>query len=486
MIVGLPQGPLTSEWERRFSELTPAGVILFRRDVESPAALRSLVDRLNGLAAEHGFSPLLVAADEEGGFLSPVLGPRDPAPPAMALGSIGSESLAFETAREVGSRLRAAGLNLNFAPCVDVNDEPRNPVIGPRSFGADPDLVARLGVQTVWGLRSGGVLTTAKHFPGHGSTTEDSHKTLPSDARSLEVLRVTALVPFAAVVEAGVDLLMTAHVAYPAVTGTPGEPATFSRRAIEDLARGEVRFEGPVITDALEMAAVADRTSPEEAAARALSAGADLLLYSAGDGTPWRVREFLAGELSSGALSEERIERSLLRVQRMKAAIPDGVTGGPMPGLFDGVRRRGVTVLDDPGHLLPIRMGPGQSLGVLVPDPGLPEGSIGVGHLRAELAARHDRVTLVPASPREPAALEDLSACDVGLLFVLSRGPLDAWQAELVRRASRLPSRLVLVAALNPHALPELERPAARVASYDFSPPAISALVDRLFVGAPS
>jgi len=480
LVVGLPAGPLSPDWERRFCDLAPSGVILFGRNVESPDVVSSLIRRLQDLAAAGGFSPLLVCADEEGGFLSPILGPSDPAPAAMAVGSVGSSPLAFEAARVVGGRLRRVGVNLNLAPCVDVNDEPRNPVIGPRSFGADPALVARLGAETIRGLKAGGVLTTAKHFPGHGSTTTDSHVTLPVDGRSPSDLESSALGPFRAAVEAGVDLVMTAHVSFPALTGRPDLPATLSEQIVGEWLRRRLAFRGVVITDAMEMIAVT-RVSFEEAALQALSAGADLVLYTLGDEVPWRVRDFLAGRVGRGPLAKERIEERLRRIAALKEAVPERAPESSDRRVFDEIRRRAVTVLEDPGGLLPLALRRHSRVAVVVPNPGLSEGAIDVAAVVDALRQKRLEVEVVEARPESSVSLGALRGCDAGLVFTLSRGPLDPWQAEITREAARTLDRCIVVAAFNPWALPDLDRPAARLATYDFSPPSIRALVERVF-----
>ncbi|MCK4548005.1 MAG: glycoside hydrolase family 3 protein [Candidatus Eisenbacteria sp.] len=480
MVIGLPAGPLTPRRERRFCDLAPAGVILFRRNAHSVDAVSETTKRLQALAEEGGFSPLLICADEEGGFLSPILGLENPAPAAMALGTIGSESVAFEVAREVGSRLRTLGLNLNLAPCLDVNDEIANPVIGPRSFGDDPALVTRLGVSTVRGLKAGGVAATAKHFPGHGSTTLDSHKMLPVDTRSTEEIRASSLPPFVSAIEGGVDLVMTAHVAFPSVTGREAEPATFSSRIIEGLLRNELGFTGPVITDALEMAAVAGRASSGDAALRSLGAGADLLLFTGGDEKPWEARDVLLGAITDGRLAESRVRESLARIRVLRSQIP-GLSLPQGDDLFAGPRERGIAVLEDPDGLIPIALDPEESLAVLVPDPGIPEGSVDCDLLERELVSRHPSIRLIRARAPEAVDPEPFRACDLALVFTLSRGPLDSWQERVVIEACESAPKVIVVAAFNPNAFPPPGRSMTRVATYDFSGPATEALVGRLF-----
>jgi beta-N-acetylhexosaminidase len=479
MIVGLPGGPWSSEWDRDIAELAPAGVILFRRNAPSMEVVKETTTRLQTLAADEGFGPLLICADEEGGFLSPILGLEDPAPAAMALGVAGSEDLTFRVAREAGARLRSLGLNLNLAPCVDVNDEPGNPVIGPRSFGSDPALVSTMGRRAVEGLREGGVLTAAKHFPGHGSTMLDSHKTLPVDPRSRDQVAGSAQV-FGEAVAAKVDFIMTAHVAFPGHTGRDDLPATFSHEVITSMLRESLHFEGPVMSDALEMAAVSEIASPGEASRRFLDAGGDLLLFTYGDRQPGQARNELLRAVKDGTLAEDRMERSLARIAAAKSSIPPSSPPGE-EGVFSEARELGISVLADPEGEIPLDLRPGESLVAFVPDPGLTEGSIHCEHLESELRSRHAGARVVQARRGEAADPGTLQPRDLAIVFTLSRGPLDPWQEGWTREICHRAQRVVLVAAFNPHALPDLDRRVARLATYDFGTHAMSALANRLF-----
>ncbi len=317
-IVGLPPEGITShftEWLRRHPV---AGFLLFRRDFGQAERLPVLVERLRALAAPH---PVLLCADEEGGWVTQLAPDAFHLPSARVLARGATPEEAERLAERCGLELSAHGLDVAFAPVFDVETEPRNPVIGPRAFAADAGQVTRYATAVARGLRSGGVLPCAKHFPGHGATVLDSHLTLPRLEASASVLEAVHLPPFQAAVSAGVPLVMAAHVVYPALDRT-GVPASLSRTLLTDLLRGRLGFRGVAITDALEMRAVAGLDTPAGIAIRALEAGADLLLY--GSFTP-EVEAALQGAdaaLAGGRLPAARIAEAEARLAALHLARP--------------------------------------------------------------------------------------------------------------------------------------------------------------------
>ncbi len=308
---------LTPELERLVRVGRVGGVILFPKNVVSPEQVRGLVRDLQRVAAEASLPPLWVTADQEGGWVNAIRG-IPLCPSAMALGASGRERDAYEAARLTGELLRWLGVNTNHAPVLDVNTNPSNPVIGPRSFGEDPERVARLGCAYLRGLRSCGILGTVKHFPGHGDTEVDSHLDLPVVYASREVLDRRELLPFRAAFEAGAEALMTAHVLYPALD--PELPATLSRRILRDLLRGELGFEGVVFTDALGMGAIQRRWSRAEAVVLSLRAGADVVLNLGSPEVQWAGIEAAWRAAESGDLSRAELKESARRLERLKRA----------------------------------------------------------------------------------------------------------------------------------------------------------------------
>ncbi|MGB9907584.1 MAG: glycoside hydrolase family 3 N-terminal domain-containing protein [Candidatus Saccharicenans sp.] len=261
--------------------------------------------------------PLLIASDLERGAGNQVTG-ATLFPPLMALGAADSEELAYEMGRVTAIEGRALGIHMTYAPVVDVNINPDNPIINTRSVGEDPEQVARITRAFIKGCQSHGMIATAKHFPGHGDTDQDSHSLLPVIRADEERLKRVELYPFQAAIESGVESIMTAHLYLPALEPEEGLPATLSPRILTGLLRQQMGFKGLVVTDALEMRGITGYFGDEEAALRALKAGVDLLLLPP---DPVRVIERLTLAVRTGELPLSRVEESLRRVLLAKTRL---------------------------------------------------------------------------------------------------------------------------------------------------------------------
>ena len=287
------------------------------------------VAKLNALQ-ELAEIPLLVTADFENGgpgmringsYALPSMLPQGGGtafPPTMAFGAVGDERFAYEYGRITAREARATGVHVLFAPVLDVNNNPENPVIASRSFGADPDLVARLGAAFVRGARDGGAFTTGKHFPGHGDTSVDSHVGLPVIEADRARLDTLELLPFAQAIREGVDAIMTAHVSLPGLLGPDAVPATLSPEIMTGLLRDDLGFDGLLFTDALTMRAITEAYGIGEASVRALEAGADVLLSPKDVST---AIDAVLVAIETGRLTRLNIEESVRRILEMKAKL---------------------------------------------------------------------------------------------------------------------------------------------------------------------
>jgi beta-N-acetylhexosaminidase len=296
------------------------GVILFRRNLATPAAIAELNRTLR--AAAPAERPLLVAVDQEGGRVQRVREPATVWPPMRRLGARGDPTLTERVGRAVGDELAALGFNLDFAPVLDVNTNPSNPVIGDRAFGTTPEQVCRFALAFARGLRAGGVAACGKHFPGHGDTSVDSHLALPSVGASIERLRAVELVPFRAAIEAGIESLMSAHVVCEALA--PGRPATLAPEIATGLLRGELGFEGVLFSDDLEMRAISARWSTGEAAVGAVRAGCDALLVCESEERQHDAHEALVRACEADAGFRARCEQAAARVGTLRGRLPAG------------------------------------------------------------------------------------------------------------------------------------------------------------------
>ncbi|MEU9673181.1 MULTISPECIES: glycoside hydrolase family 3 protein [Streptomyces] len=307
-------GTTAPDWLlRRIGEgLTSVG--LFGRNITSPEQLTALTERLR---AER--DDFLVAIDEEGGDVTRLEVTHGSSFPGnFALGQVDDVHLTRAVAQELGRRLAECGVNLNWAPSADVNSNPDNPVIGVRSFGADTRLAARHTAAYIEGLQAAGVAACTKHFPGHGDTAVDSHLAMPRIDVDLDTLHARELVPFRAAIAAGSKSVMSAHILLPALD--PDRPATVSPQILTGLLRQELGYDGLIVTDAVEMDAIAGAYGIERGSVLALAAGADAICVGGGladEETVLRLRDALVAAVRSGELTEERLADAAARVRAL-------------------------------------------------------------------------------------------------------------------------------------------------------------------------
>ncbi len=297
------------------------GVILFEKNIID---VEQLVHFTTDLQKEAEKIPLLISIDQEGGKVKRIPGGTN-MPGNMALGATASEELSYEVGKAMGAELKALGINLNFAPVLDININPNNPVIGVRSFSADSQLVSSLGIQYIQGLHDAGVAATVKHFPGHGDTDVDSHLGLPLLPHNRDRLEEVELKPFRDAIEKGVDMVMTAHVTFPAIDNSTAIskmdgteisiPATLSYKVLTELLREEMAFKGVIVTDAFTMKAISDHFGEEEAVVMAIEAGADIILMPNDLDIAYNA---ILDAVIAGEITEERIDESVNRILTFK------------------------------------------------------------------------------------------------------------------------------------------------------------------------
>jgi beta-N-acetylhexosaminidase len=316
-MVGLPGPRLDRDTRAFLAEHPPGGVVLFKRNVHSAAQLRRLVADIHATGA--GVRPI-VAIDHEGGRVHRLPPPFTHFPAAALVGAAGRPRLAEAVGQAMGRELAAVGIDLDFAPVLDVWSNPRNRVIGDRAFGTAPAAVARAALAVARGLRRGGVLSCGKHFPGHGATAGDSHDVLPQVRKSRQAVGREDLVPFARAIRAGIPALMTAHVIVPALD--PRAPATLSPAICRGLLRGRLGFRGVLFSDDLEMGAIVGRKTPARAAIGALRAGCDMLLVCQSLDAAREAMRGVEAALEHGKLDAADVAGALSRIQALRQRIP--------------------------------------------------------------------------------------------------------------------------------------------------------------------
>ena len=479
------------------------GVILFRENLVTPEQTRRLINDLQG-AAQPGM-PLFIGIDQEGGRVSRL--PYGVVMPGnMALGATGSAENAFLAARAVGEELVELGFNLNFAPVLDINSNPDNPVIGVRSFGEDPDAVAVLGKAVVRGLHAAGIAAVVKHFPGHGDTSVDSHLGLPSLPHDLTRLEERELRPFRAALSESPDMVMTAHIALPAIepelilSAKDGSfvhlPATLSPAVLTGLLRNRLGYEGVIITDALNMKAIVEHFGPAEAAVRAAQAGADILLMPDLE----KSHSALLAAVKRGDISEARVDQSVRRILEIKEK--HGLFSAKMSNYQPEAKKQraalearlagqAVTLLKNNGRVLPFALEPWRKVLLLAPNAeqlsamyqeteklfqaaGLPANIQALEYQR-EVAESHQ----VAIETADMIVLATESADAAGR--DPTRSPAAAVAAKIVGMATATNKPLVVIATRNPYDIAYVEAAPACIAVYAPVAPNIIAGIRVIF-----
>ena len=485
IMVGFEGTQANEAIETHIRERFVGGVVLFSRNIQSPQQTAELANELQRLAeATARQIPLFIGIDQEGGWVIRLKEGATVLPGNMALGATNSTELAERAGEITAVELAAVGVNLNFAPVMDVNNNPDNPVIGRRSFGESPELVSRLGISYIRGLQRNGVLATAKHFPGHGDTTVDSHFELPTVSHDLERIHALELQPFRAAIDADVAAIMTAHIIYPAFDAD--RPATLSPTILTDLLRKELGFDGLLITDDMEMKAIDDRYRSGEAAVMAVEAGADIVMVLWTPTKQIEVFDSLLSAVKSGRISQVRLDQSVKRILKSKGAAFDrrfvdveavetAVGGEAHKQLAQTIASRAITVVGNRNNILPLRLKPEISVLIVNESP----------RLFNSFKAHHPNTieVRIPEKPEGEGILPQLIPQAENADVVIA-GIINDEQAALVQQISLGTTTPVIVIALgSPYTLRGCPAVSASLAAYDLHDASVSAAVE-VIVGA--
>lgn len=482
--------------ERTIQELHVGGILIFHINVGPVEELAATIAAAQDAAAASGAQiPLFVAVDHEGGLIDRFGGRLTLFPGPMAIAATGSVENARAVAEAMSAELRALGINMNLAPVVDVNNNPNNPVIGSRAFGSTPEIVTSFSLAMLEGFQRGNMMTTAKHFPGHGDTAIDSHSDLPVIDKELAQLQALELVPFAAAIDAGTDVIMTAHVAVPSLTGDPELPATFSRAILTDLLRESMGFDGLIAADSLGMGALDLRYGITQTSALAVEGGVDLLMFGNDPGhTPveqyWVFEELLA-RIEAGELTEARLDASVRRILQAKARhgllTPNPTLAAALSvdelqatirtpehlALADQVSEQAVTLVKNDAQLLPLR--PEQRIALIHPD--------FESELPMVLGEHTANLTSIPMTvdpdAEERARITALAAASDVILLATYNANFHAGQVALVEE---LQGKSLVVLALNsPYDLLAFPEQATYLTTYNNTLPLLTAAAKLLY-----
>ena len=467
---------------------------MLRWDRFTAEEARAMSEKLSAWsAASPRRIPFWVSTDHEGG---PAFTQRRyglaPFPGSMALGAAGSDELARGAAEATARELSALGIAITFAPSLDVNSNPANPIIGLRSYGQDPALVARLGVAALQGYRDGGILAVAKHFPGHGDTSQDSHLGLPVSAKTLAELDTIELVPFRAAINAGAEAVMPAHMVFPALGTPPDRPVTLSSAAIQGFLRGALGFRGLVFSDSLDMGAIANVYGSSESAVLALLAGNDVLLIGKGDYPS--AFAAVVDAVKAGRIPRARVEESVSRILEAKRRLGLFRSAAPRRMNAEALARdralaqraadQAVTLVRDDG-VLPLRLPADRKLILVLFHSA--RFADEAARFAAAVAKRHPLTEAVdlPLSPSTAAVASALARARTAAVVVAGtyqfETPASAAQASLVRGLIAGPAPVVAVSLMNPYDLALSSGARAAVCAYGMTDSALEAVARLLF-----
>jgi beta-N-acetylhexosaminidase len=467
------------------------GVLYFAwtHSVDNPEQAAGLSNGIQSVATSTGAKvPTLISIDQEGGLVARVLEPATQTPGNMALGATRDETGARDLAAIQGTELAAMGITQNFAPVADVNVNPANPVIGVRSFGSHPDLVAAMTAAQVRGYEDdAGISSTAKHFPGHGDTATDSHYGFPVITHTRQEWETIDRPPFQAAIDAGIDTIMTAHIQVPALDPS-GDPATLSKPIITGILRGEMGFDGVVVTDSLGMQGVRDKYGDDRVPVLALKAGVDVLLNPPNMAVAY---QGVLDAVASGELTEQRLNQSLRRVLDLKwrngvvhhpFVDPDSVmdTVGTPEHLARAqeVTDESPTVLENKASTLPLTA---SGTDVLVTGYGVATKQALADDIRHRGAtARVAETATNPTQAQINNAVAQASTAGVAVVLTMNAASSPN-QARLVQALQDSGTPVVVAAVRNPYDIAEFPDVPTYIATYSYTGVALESLTGVLF-----
>ena len=489
LIFGFHGEELSEEFISLIKEYKIGNVILFLRNVKSADQLRKLCKQVQDLIlAETGY-PAFIVIDQEGGMVTRLPGDAVNVPGAMAIAATGDPENARKASEITIRQLRGLGPNFNMAPVLDVNNNPKNPVIGVRSYGDQPEAVAAFGVASAAPYAGSGILCCGKHFPGHGDTAVDSHLGLPRVEKTEEELEALELIPFRRAAEAGIPAIMISHVMFPKIE-KENVPCTMSRYIVTDLLKKKMGYDGLILTDCMEMLAIQDHYGTPEGTVAALKAGIDLAEISSTIALEWGAAKAVNEAAERGEFDMEEIKTSVEKILRYKKMICYDID----PALCDwdadrqaaaAMARQAIT---NCGGEAPLAVSGTFFCGCAdyrASGVGNEDGSAGtfVDYMRRAFGA-DGVVTAKDPDEAEIAAVAARAAEYDGIILNTCNGHLFRGQIALAEALAKTGKPLTVVALRNPYDIPLLPDCQCKIAAYDYSVPVFAAL-EEVFRGGP-
>jgi len=480
--VGFSGAEITSGISDMIRDYHVGGIIYFRRNIKSLRQVFKLSNELQAISINQRVGlPLMISTDQEGGIVHRLIGGTH-FPGSMVLGATKNIELAERMGQAIAKELKTVGINMDFAPVLDVNCNSLNPVIGVRSFGEEPFWVAKLGVAFIKGVQAEGVIACGKHFPGYGDTVADPHLTLPVVKHDRNHLEKVEFYPFMQAIQAGVDSIMTAHVCFPSIEPKEDIPSTLSYNVLTNLLRKELGYTGIIITDCMEMKAIADGFGTSEGAIMSIKAGSDIVLVSHSINKQKQAIEMVVEAVRKGEISEERINQSVLRILQLKKKriCLKSIIGSDYQKidkkmdeeLAYQIAKKGVTLVKDESNLIPIDMFNSKKILVLdfflkrssLVEDDIENKNLLVDFLREEgVEVKH--YTFFEGEHTMPSleGIDRIIVCSFNAIH-------NPYQVKIIRKIQTLNIPFIVLALCNPYDLQVFPEVSTFLTTYDYSP----------------
>lgn len=500
LVVGLEGKQITPEVKELINTYHVGGIILFSRNIGTPAEVLKLTTDLQKEAKKASYRyPLLICVDQENGIVRRLGEGTTIFPGAMALGATEDINNAYNIGFATGKELLSLGINWNLAPVLDVNNNPENPVIGVRSFGESAEKVAQFGRKTVKGMQEAGVITTLKHFPGHGDTNMDSHLDLPIISHDLQRLEEVELKPFKECIEAGADTVMTAHIYFPAIESKEGLPATLSKKVITDLLRKKLLFNGVVTTDCMEMDAISKTIGTEKGAVAAVKAGADFVMIShTFERQKGAIKEIIKA-IDSDEIDINYILEANERIENLKRKyldwdkinfddirVPANVGSNEHKGIATEVYQNSTTIVKNSG-LLPLDTNskvlvifPESSVMVRIEDESSTKFNLGEAILQFHPFAAVEQIDNMISTDKINEIASKAKQYDSIIIGTLNISA-ESSQLKLIKKLMGINDSVIVVAMRSPYALAYFPGVPVYISTYEFTPPALKIAAGAIF-----